>query len=91
MSLSWERDAQCDGVFGTERGNGRERVFRAADGSGASCWWLAPTGLPSRPSSSLQHGDQAGVALKYQAKGFMVAIMKGLMMGVVWPTGAVRE
>jgi hypothetical protein len=29
--------------------------------------------------------------LNHQAKGFMVPTMKGLMMGVVWPMGAVRK
>ena len=31
MSLNWEGDVRCDGVFGTKRGNGRERVFRAVN------------------------------------------------------------
>jgi len=83
MSLSWESDARDDSVLGRNEAMGANACFEQWT-VGASCWWLAPTSLPSFPSSSLQHGDQAGVTLKHQAKGFMVAIMKGLMMVGEW-------
>jgi hypothetical protein len=84
MSLSWESVPRGDGVLGTERGDGRERVFRAVDG-----WALRVGGWRSHDCQVSHHRafstvTEAGLRLKHQAKGFMVAIMKGLMMVGGW-------
>ena len=83
MSLSWESDALGDGVFGTERGNGRERVFRAVDSPALRVggWRRHRCQVSHRRAFSTV---TKRVTLKHQAKGFMVAIMKGLMMVGEW-------
>jgi hypothetical protein len=91
MSLSWESDARGHGVFGTERGNGRERVFRAVDGSGLGVGGWRRHRFQVSHRRAVSTVTKAGVAVKYQAKGFMVAIMKGLMMVGEWnDVGSVR-